>query len=162
VTDVLTPLGALSIGASIPGPAAAMLSVTPTLQAQFDAIASFSPTVNPPTFDADAAVAADIGASIATSLGLHLTPPSVAVQVQVALDANAAIALQISGILAITNLFATAGMFGYSYDGQWSGLASSLPAALPGGNPGDHCNAILLVTTDGVTWTAMSTVFRVS
>jgi hypothetical protein len=162
MTDILIPLGGMSIGASIPGPAGALALVVPSLQVQLAGYASFTPVVNPPDFTADAAVGVNISADIALSAGMGLTPPSVSAQVNIMLSVIAALQAQINAILGVTNLFTTAGMFGYAYDGQWSGFAPSLPGSLPGGNPGDHCNAILLVTSVGACWSAMSTVFKVS
>jgi hypothetical protein len=164
VTDVLTPLGGASIGAMIPAPVIAINLALPDLQARLDALLAFSPT--PIDFHANIALAGQIAASIQAALDIGITPPSISVQIAIVADLIAALEVQLNAILAITGLFASAGIYAYAYDGRVDGLGpaltSELSGGLPGGAPGDHCNALVMVTSVGATWTAMSTVFKVS
>ncbi|MBA3841094.1 MAG: hypothetical protein H0X39_00465 [Actinobacteria bacterium] len=75
----------------------------------------------------------------------------------------------ISGQLAIcldlTALLATGGLHVYAFAGAVGNIggefAVQLSGGLPGGAPGDACNALVLATTISGTWSALSQVMRV-
>lgn len=165
MTDVLTPLGSLSIGACIPGAVAAINLALPDLQAQVTALLAFAPAAI--NFQADLVLATQITASISAGIAAGISPPSFAAQIAIVASILGVLQARLSAILAITGLFAQAGVFAYAYDGRADGLGPTLAAELAGGFPGgtgaaEHTNALVLATTTGATWTAMQTVFKTS
>jgi hypothetical protein len=86
----------------------------------------------------------------------------------------AALAAQVSGInvqlSALINLqesFAAAGIHGYAFDGAVGNfgaeLAVELATGVPGSSgPGAHANAIVLLTTLGMSWNAIKQLVRVT
>lgn len=157
-------IGELSIGAAIPGALTAALSGQADLQAKVDALASFSPSLG--DFNADLTVALQVVADLQAVIALGLTPPSLSAQLTIVADALAAVQAQLQVILDFQTLCAEAGLFVYHYSGQVDGLGTALDSEVSGGFPGgsgsDDCDALILGTTTGATWDAMSSVFQVT
>jgi hypothetical protein len=171
-------LGSLSIGAAVPGGAAAAVAgaaginlALPDIQARIAALASFAPL--PPSLTADLVTANQILASIQAAITIGITPPSLSAQIAIVAgivaDLSAAVLsidAQLSLILGFQSLLATAGVHGYTYAGRADQLGADFTTALASGFPGgagaDATNAILLATTIGATWTAMGGVFKVT
>jgi hypothetical protein len=164
MTDVLTPLGSVSIADMIPAPVIAINLALPDLQARLDAMLAFTPPAI--DFAANLSLLAEIKASIEGAIALGITPPSIAAQLAIMAGLIRDLTLQLNAILAITGLFANAGIYAYAYDGAVNGLGPALTAelgaGLPGGLPSDHCNALVMVTSVAATWTGMSVVFKVT
>lgn len=174
----ITALGELSIGETIPGAAAVGVAgaaginlALPDIQARLDALLAFSPAAV--DFAAQLALAQQIVVSIQAAITAGLTPPSISAQIAAvgALIAEltaavASIHAQLTIIVDFQALLSAAGIFAYAYDGQVDDLGDELDAeiggGIGGGSPTDHCNALVLVTSEGATWTAMGEIFQVT
>lgn len=175
---MITPLGELAIGGTIPGAAAVGVAgsaginlALPDIQARLEALLAFSPGAV--DFVAQLALANSIVASIQAGISGGLTPPSIAAQIAIIgaliADLTAAVVTinaQLSIILDFQGLLSAAGIFAYAYDGDVQDLGDELDAEIGGGvgggSPTDHCNALVLVTSTGATWTAMGQIFQVT
>jgi hypothetical protein len=131
---------------------------------------------------------AQLAAAIALQVRLGITPPTIAVQLEIAIALvaalRAAIALGLPGVdfqiaacatlilrlraeiavLAGLNVaFGTAGVQAYVYDGSAASfgptVASTVGPGLPGGAPSDHVDALVLATSVPAVWAAMGKVF---
>lgn len=177
-----TYVGSLSIGASIP---AAALTATAgagginaafpdvadrlaALEAQIIALGTLPPL---PSF-ADMLVRAN---ALVTSITIAIAtpglppPPSIASSIAAltALVADlttmtATLNAQLSVIVAFQALLANAGVEVIAFNGDVSLFASQVGAALTAHIPSGHCDAIVLATVNSGTWSAMSTVFKVT
>lgn len=175
---MITPLGSLSIGDTIPGAvavgvagAAGINAALPNITAQLEALAAFSPGAV--DFAAQLTLALQTVASIQAGITAGLTPPSISAQIAIigaqiaALEAAAlSINAQLTIITDFQALLSAAGIFAYAYDGDVQDLGDELDAeigaGIGGGLPTDHCNALVLVTSAGATWTAMGQIFQVT
>lgn len=174
----VTSLGNITIGAAVPGALAASVAgqaginlALPDIQARLTALASFAPSLG--DFSADIALAGQIIASINAAITAGITPPSLSAQVSLVAaliaDLEAAVLsinAQLSIVLDFAALLGTAGVHAYHYTGRadqlGAGMTSELSSGFPGGAAGDSTNALILGTTSGTTWTAMSDVFKVA
>jgi hypothetical protein len=175
---VITYLGSLTLGALIPKGAeagaaavAAIELALPDLQARLAALASFAPS--PGNFAADIALAQGIVTSIEAAIAVGISPPSLDAQIAIvaALVAEleaalAAINAQLSIVTDFLALLDTGGVFAYAFSGNANALggefATELASGFPGGGATDPTNALLFATTTPATWSAMSTVFKVT
>lgn len=162
----LTYIGELTIGGLMPGISAPFAAAVGDLQARLDACvaASANLTVSLP-LQAQIDIATQIIANLQAAIALGIGPPSISAQVTIMADLIAAIEAQLAVMLAVP--FATAGVHVYAYDGTAGAFGGDVTAALTGGFPGgagagEHCNALVLATTIGATWTDMSAVFKVT
>ena len=163
MTDTLTPLGEVTFGAALPGPAAALAISLPKLQAELDALLAFTPT--PPSISADIALAAGILANLQANVSI--TPPDLTAQLAIVADIIARLTPQISLVLGVVNLLATAGLHLYAYTGTTAGFGSTLSSALASGLPGgsgsaEVCAGLALVATAGAAVGAMPQIFKMS
>jgi len=174
----LVYLGSLSLAAAVPGAAAGVSAgiggingALPDIEARLAALSGFAPT--PGNFAADLAVANSIVASITAGITAGLSPPSIGAQIAIiaalvaALEATVlAVSAQLDVVLDLQALLATAGVFSYAYAGQANALGSALSTELASGFPGgagtDSTNALVLATTTPATWSAMSSLFKVT
>lgn len=159
-------LGNLTIGECAPGAFTALLSAEADLNARVKALADFAVTVVPPSLEADIALCLEMIAMLRLNITLGIQPPSIALQFQLVVDLVAALTLQLELILELMNAMSTAGVHLYHYSGQVGDFGSELTTALAsglggGGSPSDACQAIVLATTLGATWLAMSKIFKV-
>jgi hypothetical protein len=172
----LVYLGSLDVGTCLPGvhaPLAAAQSglqaALPDLQARVTALNNFAPSVGVgmPDF---LALAQSILASVEGAIAAGIQPPTVDAQIgQVgALAASlgttlGGININLNTITAALTLLAAVGVHAYAYDGTRDDFISELATIDPPGTTGaSHTNAIVLLTTVGATWSAMSQLFRVT
>lgn len=177
-----TYVGSLSIGASIPTATAAAAAGSgginaafpdvadrlAALQAQVAALATMPPL---PNFAEMLTRANALVASITLAIGTPglPPPPSIATSIAALLSAvtdltamTAALNAQLSVITAFQGFLAAAGVEVIAFDGNSTSFGAEVGAALVAQIPGGHCNAITLATANGATWTAMSSVFKVT
>ena len=163
MTDTLTPLGELSYTEVLPGPAAALAISLPKLQAELDALMSF--TFTPPSISADIALATQILANL--NLNVGITPPDVSAQAAIVADLIAQLLPQVNLVLGLVNLLATAGVHLYAYTGSVAGLGTTLNSALASGLPGgggaaEACAGVVAVATATAAVGAMPQIFKMS
>jgi hypothetical protein len=161
----VTYLGSRTIGDTVPGVNGAILSAMGDVQARETALASFVPSITPPSISADIQTNGEILVNLQAAATFGIEPPSVDAQVAIMADALLLLQGQLQVILDLLDVFGTAGVHAYAYDGQADAMGGELTAELaggfPGGAPTDHANAIILATTIPATWVAMAAVFRV-
>lgn len=175
----LSYIGSLSIGAAIPTAVAAAAAGTvgistalPDIQARIAALQSFQPS--PINFGAMLANAQATIGSINASIALGIQPPSIDQQIAEVLALLSQllaqmtlIDVQLGIIAAFQEQLGAAGIAAYAYAGPVSALGTEVYGALidglpTGGNAGTQCHALVLATTDGGTWNAMSQIFKVA
>lgn len=160
--------GSLTLGACLPGAAAAQLAgeaglnlVLPSIQARLDAAsaANLQLGVSPPSLAATVAAAAQ--------LALEILPPDVTGQISVSADLVAELQLllgQIQAQLALVAAFGltlgAAGVHLYSVVGRADELGPAVRSVtiggLPGGAPSDHVVAVLLAASAPAAQAALS------
>ena len=173
-----TYIGELTIGEAVPGcdvaveaGIAGINGALPDIESRLAALAGFSP--QPFSFAAQLAQAQSIVASIQFAITAALPAPSFSDQIAtiVALMAQLhaqvlAINAQLSIVVGIQGALLTGGVFAYASANQaqlvGADLSTSLAAGLPGGNPTDACNALLLITSTPATWDVMRAIFKVT
>jgi hypothetical protein len=167
-----TPLGSLSLAAVVPGAAtvaaAGELGINlalPDIQARLAALLAFTPTM--PSLSADASLAANIVADLQAAISIGLVPPDITAQLAIiaalVLDLqNKVISInaQFSICADLISLLATAGVDAYACDGAAQDMGGALTTQYAG--DASHANALILVTKIGATWSAMSTLFKVT
>lgn len=163
----LTYCGEVTIGAALPGIEPPFLLAVGDLQARLDALiaAQAQIAVSMPALAAQIDLARSIIASLQAAIAVGITPPSVSAQVSIMAALLVALEAQVAAMLGVP--FGTAGVHIYVYDGAANAFGGDVTAALSGGFPGgtggaQHCNAIVLATTIGATWTDMSACFKVT
>jgi len=166
MSDTLTYLGEDTIAVWLPGVIGPLIAAQADLQARITALLGFSATVG---LDLSHLItlSANILANLQAGLALGLQAPSLTVQINLVASLTLALQLQLQLILDLFGLLANAGVHAYAYDGTAAGFGpeatAAMAAGLPGGGgPTQHINALVLATSIGATWTAMSAVFRVT
>lgn len=175
---MITPLGELSIGGTIPGAvavgvagAAGINAAIPDLQSRIAALLDFSPT--PVDFSAQIAIAQATIVSVQLAITNGISPPSIAAQIaEIAalladlLATAVSVDAQLTIITDFQALLGAAGIFAYAYDGDVGDLGDELDAEIGAGVGGglstDHCNALVLLTSTPATWDAMGEIFQVT
>jgi hypothetical protein len=177
-----TYVGSLDIGASIPAATAAATAGAGGINAAFPDVAARLAALEAeivalgvmpslPSFADMLARANALLASITLAMATPgLPPPPSIASAIAALTAlvgdlttmTATLNTQLSVIVAFQALLAAAGIEVIAYDGAVGSFGSEVSAALLAHIPTGHCNALTLATADGATWTAMSTVFKVT
>lgn len=169
---MITVLGSMSLAVALPGADAAAAAgisgingALPDILSRIAALGAFAPA--PISFAADLATANGMIASINASIAAGITPPDLAAQIAIVAAQVAALlatATAVNASLALVVNFASlltaAGVAGFAFDGAQNVLGSELATAL--GPSAAHANAIILVTQNGSTWTAMQAIFRTS
>jgi hypothetical protein len=171
----LVSLGSLSLGVAVPGAASANAALdiacgiaAPNVSAQITALGSFSPSVSL-SFGDQISLAEQIIANLEAAIAAIPPIPTLDLSAQVtlalAIKADlevllATIQAQVAIQVQIASLLATAGVAGYAWDGAKNALGAAISTAL--GPATTHSNALLLLTTSGTTWTAMSSLFKVT
>jgi hypothetical protein len=167
---MITPLGSLSLAVALPGVQAGLVAgqlgiglALPDIQARLAAYASFTPVVQ--DYAAMLAQAQAMVTKLLEMIALGLTPPSLSVQIAIVADIIAVLNLNVLSInakltiiLDLLSSLTAVGVSGYVYSGPQNAMGSELATAL--GVSAVPCNAIVLVTQNGTTWTAMQTVFK--
>lgn len=161
----LTYVGELTIGALLPGIEPPFLLAVGDLQARVDALiaAQAQISVSMPALSAQIDLAASIIANLQAAIAVGITPPSVSAQVSIMVALLVALEAQLALMLGIP--FVTAGVHVYAYAGTAGAFGADVTAALTAGFPGgtgagQACNALVLATTIGATWTDMQAVFK--
>lgn len=157
--------GELSIGGVLPGVSAALSVSLADIQARVDALLAWHPGVI--DFGVSLSIAAQMVVDLKAAIALGITPPSIDAQIAIIAALLATLEAQLQILLNIEGLLLTAGVHLYIYDGTAGALGGEVTTALSagvpgGGGSGEHCNALVLVTTLGVAWTAMGEVFKTS
>jgi hypothetical protein len=163
----------MSIAVAVPAAAQANAALdvaigiaAPNVSAQITAAASFTPSVSLSFLDM-IAMAEQIIANIEAAIAAIPPIPvlDLDAQVNLALSVKAdleamllVVQAQVDIQVAIASLLATGGVVAYAWDGANDALGPALTAALGGATT--HSNAIILYTTSGATWTAMSSFFK--
>ena len=172
---MITYVGELSLGGSMPGADAAAVAgvagingALPDIESRIAALMAFTPTdVN---FAAQLQLAQSVVTSIQASIALGLPEPSLAAQIAMVtalinslLAVTVSVQAQLGIVIAFQGLLLAAGVHALAFDGTAGSLGSELDAALAPVVPaGNHANAVVLVTTVPGTWDAMTGVFKVS
>ena len=158
-----TYVGELTLGAALPLPVVTVAAAQAQVSAQLSAMISASLQLGLPSTLADLLALAN---SLEQMLALGLQPPTVGVQIAAFASVIAQLEAQLIPFSLFASLMASGGVFVYAYDGATSGVGSDLTTALASGFPGhaaiDHANMLVLGTVASATWTAMSSVFKVS
>lgn len=163
----LTYVGELTIGGLLIGVEPPFLLAVGDLQARVDALiaAQAQISIAMPTLSVQIDLAASIIASLEAAIAVGITPPSISLQLSIMAALLLALEAQLALMLGIP--FGTAGVHVYAYDGTAAAMGGEVTTALIAGVPGgtggaQHCNALVLATTIGATWTDMSAVFKVA
>ena len=168
----VTALGSLSVGAALPGAAAAVSAgmsgigiALPDITARLAALQAITP--QPVNFAAQLALAEATLGSINATISLGLPVPDISAQVALLaaliadlLAAVSSLNAQLAILTALQGPLAQAGVEAYAFDGPKSSLGSELSAAV--GGSGAHANALALITTSGATWSAMGALLKVT
>jgi hypothetical protein len=168
----VTALGSLSVGAAIPGAAAAVSAgmsginlALPDMTARLAMLQAFSP--QPVSLVAQLALAQGTLGSVQAALSLGLPVPDISAQIAMVaalvaelLASVVQINAQLSALVALQSVLAVGGVAAYAYDGTIGALGGELGAAV--GVGAGHANALALVTTEPATWSALSAVLKVS
>lgn len=172
-----TYLGALTLGAALPGlpvvsaaAAAGISAALPDLLERIASLKAFAPA--PVSFSAQLTLAKQVVASIEQSIALGISPPSITAQIAAVtglitqlLASVSQVNAQLSIVQEFTQLFASAGIHAFVYEGAVGDLPGELAGALdavPGLATGDSAHAAVLLTTSGTTWSALGRVVRVT
>jgi hypothetical protein len=158
-------IGSLTLGGCMPGAVAMSVASQADIEARLAALLSFTPT--PIDFFVSLNLAIQTLASIQAAMVAGITPPSIDIQIALILAQIAELSASLAIIVEFGGFMAAAGVHLYAYNGTVSNMAVDLDGQLfdgvPGGTGGGQsCNALVLLTTIGATWTAMSGVFQVS
>lgn len=170
---MITDLGTASIAVAVPGALDASVAIgvacgiaAPNVDAQLTALASFTPSLNL-SFVAQLDIAASIATNINGAITAGIAPPSLDAQIDLSLDIIAdlqatllLIQAQAAIGIALGDLLATGGLRLLTYSGPQDDFGGELATEL--GAPTTSCNALVLLTTSGATWTAMQGIFKTS
>ena len=170
---MITDLGSLTLAVitpSLPSATAAITAVcdiaAPNVNAQLTALASFSPQAMVSIADQITMVQATLGALIEASLAVPPIPTiDLSAQVALALEAVAALELQLEAIslnlalaVDLNALLANGSVRLLTYSGPQDDFGTELAAEL--GAPTTSINALVLLTSNSTSWSAMQTLFK--
>lgn len=159
-----TYLGSLSISAAAPSILANLALAVPNLEQQVGALASFSPGAI--DFAADLQLAEGMLGSLKAGIAAGIQPPSINLQIGLIAALLEQLKAQLALIAEFKDLLATAGVHAYAWSGPTNqfgnDFSTELAGGFPGGAPTTPANALVLATTLGPTWSAMSQVFKVT
>lgn len=162
---MLTYVGELTIAAALPAVVTALGIALADVSERYAALQLAIPLPVPPDFNLG--LATSILAGIQANISIGIVPPSIDLQISLFIALIAELAATLGIVVNLQNLLASAGVHVYVYDGRADTLGGDLTTALSAGFPGgsggaQHTNAIVLATTVGATWSAMSAVFKVT
>lgn len=164
MSGVLTELGEVSAGACVPSAAGAFGLVEANLNGQLVAKGSLKASldVGPPSV----ALATQIGAELSAQVMASVTAPYFGATIQVDVDAIALIQAQLTAFAAIRIALGVAGIYLYQYSGTadsfGTALQSVVGSGLPGGQPSDHVDSIVLIASTPAAWAAIQQIFKTS
>jgi len=175
----VTYVGNLTIGAALPGADAAAVAgaaginlALPDILARIAALGAFAPL--PIDFASQLLQAQQIVANVQLGISMGLPVPDISAQIALIsalisdlLAQVVSINGQLSIITTFQGLLAAAGLHVYAYAGAVNACGGQVTTALASGLPGGGgataaCNGLLLMTEAGATWSAMSSVFKVT
>jgi hypothetical protein len=162
----LTYLGELTVGACIPDIMPTYAALVGELQAKLAGAIALAAQlqIRPPSLSVNLDIALKMIASLKAAIQLGM--PGIDFQISAVASFIDSIRAQLALLLSLAGVFATAGIHAYAYDGISSDLGNLVSAETRGGFPGgfadEHCNALILATTVGAAWTAMGMVLRTS
>lgn len=168
----ITALGSMSVGAAVPGAAAAVTAgisgingALPDILARIAALQAFAPT--PVDFTAQLALAQGTLGSVQAAITAGLPVPDIAAQIAIVaaivadlLAQVAAVNVQLDALVALQAPLAVAGVGAYVFDGQLGSLGGELAAEIGTGTA--HANALVLVTTESTAWAGLSAIVKVT
>lgn len=171
----VTALGEMTVGAAMPGAQAAAAAgvegigaVAPDLDVQVSALAGFVP--QPISLSAQLSIAQQTLASVQAAITASLPIPDLAAQA--AATAAITASLQVRLTLAQVQLaycvelqatLDSGSVAAFAYSGARGSIGAELGAAVAvPGQSAQHVNAVLLVTKDPATWSALSAVLKVT
>lgn len=166
-----TYLGELSIRAALPGASAAALAgatgiaaALPDILARISALQACVPT--PVNFAQQLALAEQIVASVTAGIQIGIPVPSIDAQIAAVLALVSSLIAQVTAVhaqLAIVTdfqaLLGAAGLHALAYAGPVSSFGGELDSALAivgTLSPSDTAFALVLLTTSGATWDALT------
>lgn len=162
MSDVLTPIGELTLTELMPGVVAPLIAAQADLQARITALLGFSATVG---LDMSGLITLSAGilANLEAGLALGLQAPSLSVQINAVAALTLAIQAQLQLILDLLNLLG-ASVSAWAYDGTAGGFGAALDGAFAGGISGggaaQHVNALILATQYPAVWAVIAQIFR--
>jgi hypothetical protein len=170
---MITDLGSMTIAAIVPAAADATAAIdvstgiaAPDVSAQLTALASFTPSASLSLAD-QLTIAQSIVTNIQAAITAGITPPSLSLQAAVAAEIITALQAKLATIeaqvdfsVALQALLATGSVRLLVFSGDQDDFGAELATEL--GAPTTICNALVLLTTSGASWTAMQGVFRTS
>lgn len=156
----LAYLGSLTIGAICPLAVSAQAMVLPELQARLlgaiEAHAQLS--ISPPSLSVNLQAALDLVAQLQAAIEIGL--PSASIDIGLMANLIAEIQAQVDFLLSFNLLLGTPGIFAYRYYGASGDL---IPGGLPDGNgPQEQVYGLLLFAADGGAWEGMQGFFKTS
>lgn len=168
----ITALGTLSIGAAVPGFAAAIDAGTkgidaalPDLQDRIASLQAFAPA--PFNFAASQALALATLDSIKAGIAGGLPAPSLTAQIDIMgveiaklLTELAKAQAQVTILTSLHDTLAAAGISAFAFAGNGNALGGEIGAELAAWT--GSAKALVLVTASTATWNAMATVFKVT
>jgi hypothetical protein len=135
------------------------------LQSQLAALATWQPSVVI-SFAAQIQLCQDIIASLEAAIAAGVTPPTIAVQVNLMVAVVAALRGSIQLMLNFQTLLASGGVFAYAWDGPMPNLGavitSEFSAGFRDGSGLSQGYALILGTSLSATWASMGGVFKLT
>lgn len=156
---MITDLGTASIAVAVPAADVAAFMAAADANAQLTALLDFSPQVNL-SYAAQLDLLASMVANVEAAIAAGLTPPGLSAQVSAAAALSATLSANLAIIAAIQTALATGDLRLLAYSGPQDDFGSELSTEL--GASTTSCNALVLLTTSGATWTAMQELFKTS
>jgi hypothetical protein len=157
VADNLAYVGSRTVGECVPLAVTAQGIALAQLQPKLAGLLNVSAalTIGPPSL----AVTIQGAIAAVAALQASITGPTITLQAAAVLDLIASLQAQIALLLQFSVLFGSAGVHAYVYDGRNSGFAQQVNAVLPNGFPGaaasSGANAIVLGCTSPTTFSAL-------
>jgi hypothetical protein len=156
---MIADLGSLTLATIVPAAATASFIAAADANAQLDAMLDFQPVANL-SYSAQLSLLTSMTANVQAAIDAGLSPPSLSAQV----TAGATLSATINANLAIVAAIQTALLAGsvrlLTYSGQQDDFGDELDAHL--GAPTTSVNALVLLTSNGASWTAMQELFKTS
>lgn len=142
---VISYLGTFSTAQLVPFATAALDKAILELEAQIEAMASASLTINPGGLYAALSLAVSLVAALETAIAAGVVAPSVTLSLEVL----AAFKLELEALLALRSVLLAGGIHALAYEGRVDDLGPELTQAveLPGVQPSDGAYALTLVAT---------------
>lgn len=175
-------VGSMTIGAAVPAAGAAATAGADGINAAFpdiagrltalaEQIAALATMPPLPSFADMLTQAVALQASIALAIATPGLPPPPSIATAIAalaalvtsLEAmTVALEVKLDAIVTFQGLLTTAGVHVVAFDGPIAQLGTEVSGALASPIPSGNAHALVLATTSGAAWSAMTQVFRVN